>query len=548
VSSAVLFVLALGCAEHVGPPRLLDGALPPAQLGIFYSHQLSVADGRLPFDFHTPSNLPDGIELSTDGEILGFPESTGRFDFVVTVTDDSGLSDSAGLVLGVLGNEGPLAFPEAALPDGFVGDAYEAPLETTGGIPPVAIALREGGLPPGLSLETDAIFGEPITAGRFEFTLEATDAIEESARAALAIDVREHVDLVTERLRPTELGAPYDVVLESREGLPPYAYSVSRGDVPPGIVVTPDGHVTGAGTVDGSFAFTVRADDATGDFDEERYVLHVVDGLVQIEDVDAPIGDACDLPGVLESVPFAATLDVARSGAISELDVYVDVEYADVGYLSLVLTSPDGESVILRSFAGVGGAAGGLETIFDEEDAPAGRLDVFTGDNPLGTWTLTAFVHRVEPGWVEECPGEGRIAAFGLLLRFDGSPDDYLLASGWSPNNLFAEPTARVTGGGLDEDSFTMAIERYTAGANLVREAGKGDDVDLGPLAVTWSTNLRPEQGSINPGTGAFQSGEETGRRSEEVAASGPGLIVADEGGGVSHEYAVRVVAPDWVP
>jgi hypothetical protein len=442
---------------------------------------------------------------------------------------------------------------DGALPPARVGDPYETRIQAAGGAGALVFSIVGGDLPEGLALARDGtVSGTPAAAGSSEFEVEVVDDVGRSDRADLSIDVVHGVDLVTERLPPTELGAAYDVALEVTGGAAPVDFSIARGEVPPGIALAGGGRIAGAGTADGSWTFTVRVDAADGSFDEERYVLHVVDGLVAIGSPGAVIGDACALPGETETVAYSATLEIERSGSLVELDVYVDVEYANMGYLALVLTSPDGDSVLLRGYEGPGGGPdGGIETIFDEEDEPAGTLAVYAGDNPAGTWTLTAHVHRVEPEWVGECPGEGRIAGFGLLLRFDASSDDYLRAGGWFPNNLFAEPWARVTGGGQDMDEFTMDLRRWTAGANGVREAGEGDDVDGGPLAVTWTTNLRPEQGGIDPVTGTFRSGGETGRRAAEVEASGPGLIFATEvdgGGGAVHEFAIRVVAPDWVP
>ncbi len=63
----------------------------------------------------------------------------------------------------------PLAIVTSALPDGVVGEPYEAQLEARGGTPPYHWSLVEGALPPGLTLsDTGLISGIPAVAGRFK--------------------------------------------------------------------------------------------------------------------------------------------------------------------------------------------------------------------------------------------------------------------------------------------------------------------------------------------------------------------------------------------
>lgn len=69
-----------------------------------------------------------------------------------------------------------------ALPDGFVGTAYDA--EGDQAAPeiatPITYSISSGSLPPGLSLSTSGtawvISGTPTTAGTYTFTLEATNS------------------------------------------------------------------------------------------------------------------------------------------------------------------------------------------------------------------------------------------------------------------------------------------------------------------------------------------------------------------------------------
>jgi|GEM_PF-1780856 len=81
------------------------------------------------------------------------------------------------------------------LPDGQVGEAYQATLEASGGTEPYIWGIIDGVLPPGLGLETGAgvISGTPTEAGAFDFTVRATDAAEDTATGELSIAVSEEI-------------------------------------------------------------------------------------------------------------------------------------------------------------------------------------------------------------------------------------------------------------------------------------------------------------------------------------------------------------------
>ena len=74
---------------------------------------------------------------------------------------------------------GPLGFDQQALPDAYVGVAYDATINVTGNVTPVgAFSISGGALPTGLSIErvprADAaghIFGTPTTPGTVTFTI-----------------------------------------------------------------------------------------------------------------------------------------------------------------------------------------------------------------------------------------------------------------------------------------------------------------------------------------------------------------------------------------
>ena len=86
-----------------------------------------------------------------------------------------------------------VAISTADLPEGQVGMAYEVTLQATGGTEPYTWGITGGVLPPGLGLddETGVIFGTPIEAGTFNFTVEVTDDEGLTASRLLTIIITE---------------------------------------------------------------------------------------------------------------------------------------------------------------------------------------------------------------------------------------------------------------------------------------------------------------------------------------------------------------------
>ena len=77
-------------------PATLSIIVPPSGLpqgswGDFYNYQLGVLGGLGPFTWQLLSGaLPQGLELSADGRIIGIPLQSGAFTFTVQVTDSLG--------------------------------------------------------------------------------------------------------------------------------------------------------------------------------------------------------------------------------------------------------------------------------------------------------------------------------------------------------------------------------------------------------------------------------------------------------------------------
>jgi hypothetical protein len=71
----------------------------------------------------------------------------------------------------------PLIVQTTSLPKGYVGQKYEAALTAQGGILPLKWELKEGSLPPGISLHSEGvILGVPSEPGEFSFMVTVKDS------------------------------------------------------------------------------------------------------------------------------------------------------------------------------------------------------------------------------------------------------------------------------------------------------------------------------------------------------------------------------------
>jgi hypothetical protein len=76
---------------------VIPGALPSAQVGVPYSHQLIAINGIGPYTFAPLSNLvPAWLTLSSSGLLSGTPTHTGFVSFTVTATDTFSTATGSG--------------------------------------------------------------------------------------------------------------------------------------------------------------------------------------------------------------------------------------------------------------------------------------------------------------------------------------------------------------------------------------------------------------------------------------------------------------------
>ena len=154
-------------------------SLPAGTSGSAYSQTFTATGGTAAYAFSISSGtLPNGLSLSSNGNLSGTPAATGSFTFTVRATDANGCTGERGYTL-VINNPGcpTITINPATLPAGRTGAVYNQTLTATGGTASYAYSISTGTLPAGLSLSSNGtLSGTPTTPGSSNFSVRATDA------------------------------------------------------------------------------------------------------------------------------------------------------------------------------------------------------------------------------------------------------------------------------------------------------------------------------------------------------------------------------------
>jgi hypothetical protein len=154
------------------------------------------------------------------------------------------------------------------LTSGSVGTVYRLTLSATGGIAPYSWSVASGTLPAGLTLSAAGVLsGMPAATGTSTFTVQAVDSAStpqiQTEQLTLAISVGT-LAVTTTSLPSGNAGAPYTDQLTASGGIPPYAWSVPRGSLPAGLVLSTTGLLSGTPGIASSSSPTFTVMDSSG--------------------------------------------------------------------------------------------------------------------------------------------------------------------------------------------------------------------------------------------------------------------------------------------
>ena len=249
-----------------GPCILASG-----QNGVPYNQTLIGMDGVAPltFSLQSGSSLPAGLKLNLAGSIVGTPTSPTLGQNAVTSTFTVLLTDNGlpplpvAQAFQITVQPPPLLTiaTSGTLAAGFINGQYNAKVSASGGTTPVTWSLVPGSgtLPPGLALSPTSgqITGVPIVATgavypmSYSFKVQATDASIPAQTAtsnllSIAIQQPATLTITTSSLLPTgTTSTAYNTSLLATGGIQPYTWTLTSGQLPAGLSLSPNGTITG---------------------------------------------------------------------------------------------------------------------------------------------------------------------------------------------------------------------------------------------------------------------------------------------------------------
>ncbi|HVG63082.1 MAG TPA: putative Ig domain-containing protein [Hyalangium sp.] len=259
------------------PPIIATSELTSAHAAREYRFTFSASGGTPPYSWSKiAGELPSGLTLSTEGELIGTPALGGTFSFTLEVHDAQGQSAQKPFSLVVIP---PLAITTSGLPEAYRGRPYQAALEASGGVAPYTYSLAGGALPSGLQLDTAGRFsGTPSVSGSFGLTLAVEDGSQHSLSRAFTLTVLDPPGFASSTLGDGVVGVAYSDTFQATGGKPPFTFRVTSGALPAGLQLSGN-VITGTPTTVGTASFTVEIRDANGQTGTQGFSLRVSNTL-----------------------------------------------------------------------------------------------------------------------------------------------------------------------------------------------------------------------------------------------------------------------------
>jgi hypothetical protein len=223
----------------------------------------------------------------------------------------------------------PLAISTTTLPQGIVSTAYSFSLAAAGGTSPYNWSITAGQLPPGLNLAADTgiISGTPSSSGNYSVAVTVVDSSSpaQSATAysvpmsiaAATSDPLSPLSITTTTLPQGTVSTAYTVSLAASGGSSPYQWTISAGQLPPGVNLAANtGIVSGTPTSSGTYSVDIAATDASSPVQSATvHAVQITINAASIQPSSSLAISTTALPQGVVSVAYSVSL--AASGGTS---------------------------------------------------------------------------------------------------------------------------------------------------------------------------------------------------------------------------------------
>jgi hypothetical protein len=250
-----------------------------ASVGMAYNAVSAVSGGSAPYSFRISSgNLPPGLVLnSATGSISGVPSAAGLYNFVVSVSDPAQQLSGSGpaeIVVSDVGRTWISISPSNVTVTSQGSQQFTATV--SGSANTAVIWSASAG-----TISSTGNFLAPEVSTNTMVTIDAASIINPRLQASAAVTITPPTPLAIddEPLPAAKTAVPYVASLSATGGEEPYQWNISAGSLPSGIQLQPaSGEISGTTTTPGSFPFTAKVTDATGQSSTLALVLTVSSG------------------------------------------------------------------------------------------------------------------------------------------------------------------------------------------------------------------------------------------------------------------------------
>ncbi|HYP08848.1 MAG TPA: putative Ig domain-containing protein [Bryobacteraceae bacterium] len=447
-------------------PTVVTTSLSGGTVGQGYSASLSATGGTPPYSWSVSAgSLPAGLTLASNGSISGTPTTAGTSTFTARVTDAANQSATRSLQIAIAAAPTPPTVVTTSLPNATVGVEFAQTLSATGGRAPYSWSVASGAIPPGLSLDpAGRLAGVPSNAGSYSFTIRVTDADSRTGERPFTMSVAPALSISSCPTGTGLVGTNYQASLAAAGGAAPYSWSVTSGQLPPGLTLSPAGSLSGNPILAGAFNFTLNVSDASSRTATRACSIAIASPLlIQTEalpDATTTARYFFTLRATGGTAPYLWT----TSGGALPPGIFLD---PNTGTLSGQPTQAGPYTAALRVTDGSGGAASRTYTIA-----------VVTGLAIPSCPTVIATVGR---------PYDATVTALG-----GQAPYTWGVSSGSLPTGLtIASDSGIVSGVPASAGSATFALRvSDQSGASAERACS----IQVAPELVITTSSLPPAQ------------------------------------------------------
>ncbi|MCA8916899.1 MAG: right-handed parallel beta-helix repeat-containing protein [Planctomycetes bacterium] len=227
----------------------------------------------------------NGFSFTLGGGLLSVaPASVLASGDVGTHTFDVAITDGAlstTIAVSILVNAAPSFVTTSPIMDGEQGLAYSFQIVAQGGTGALAFTFAGGTMAPGLGLNASGLVsGTATQQGVYIFSVTITDTLSVATTAPfqITIDPPANGNPTITTTSPLPAGtanrAYTAVTLTATGGTAPYSWSVV-GTLPPGMLLSPAGVLSGTPTLKGTYAFSITVADAAFASDTDAFQITI---------------------------------------------------------------------------------------------------------------------------------------------------------------------------------------------------------------------------------------------------------------------------------